>query len=279
MIGGMYGVLGMGYCLVYKSTGLMNLAQGDFMMFGAYVGLTFYKFLKLPFPLAILCTFIVMFMIGYFLQRFLIIKLIKRGATFAYVILCTAAASMVLQNGAMLIWGPTIIAFPQIFKVSSISLGVMAVAPEHLMVLLVAFICCVGLFIFLNRTKFGTAVRAAAMDEDAAYSVGIDVQNTKGIAWGLSAGLAGIIGASVGPIYGVYTTMGAMIGQKAFAGAVAGGYGNVFGAVVGGMLCGFLETFVQGYVTSTYKDVVVFGVLILLLAFNPNGIFKEKVIE
>lgn len=279
MIGGIYGVLGMGYCLVYKSTGLMNLAQGDFMMFGAFVGLTFYKYAGLPFIVSILLTFAVMFCIGYFIQRFLIIKLIKRGATFAYVILCTAACSMVLQNGAMLTWGPIMLSFPNIFSTTTVNLGVVAVAPESLLVLAVAVICSIGLYIFLNKTAFGTAIRAAAMDEDAAYSVGIDVLSTRGIAWGMSAGLAGVIGASIGPIYGVYTTMGALIGQKAFAGAVAGGYGNVFGALVGGMLVGFLEAFVSAYLTATYKDAIIFAVLIILLTFNPNGIFKEKVIE
>lgn len=279
MIGGIYGVLGMGYCLVYKSTGLMNLAQGDFMMFGAYVGLTFYKYVGLPFPIAILLTFCVMFLIGYFIQRFMIIKLIKRGATFAYVILCTAACSMVLQNGAMIGWGPVMLSFPNIFKTTSINLGVTAVAPENLLVLGVAVVCSFGLYAFLNKTSFGTAIRAAAMDEDAAYSVGIDVMSTKGIAWGLSAGLAGVIGASIGPIYGVYTTMGGLIGQKAFAGAVAGGYGNVYGALVGGMLFGFLESFVSAGLTATYKDAIIFGVLIILLTVKPNGIFKENVIE
>lgn len=280
MIGGIYGVLGMGYCLVYKSTGLMNLAQGDFMMFGCFVGLTFYKYLSFPFVLAILCTFITMFCIGYSVQRFLVINLIKKGATFAYVILCTAAVSMILQNGAMLTWGPIMLSFPRVFNTSSVNIfGITAVAPENLLVLGVAIVCSFGLYIFLNRTTFGTAVRAAAMDQDAAYTVGIDVQNTKGIAWGLSAGLAGTIGAAIGPIYGVYTTMGALIGQKAFAGAVAGGYGNVFGALVGGMLFGFLESFISAYVTATYKDAIIFAILIALLTFNPNGIFKEKVIE
>lgn len=279
MIGGIYGVLGMGYCLVYKSTGLMNLAQGDFMMFGAFVGLTFYKYAKLPFLVSILLTFAVMFLMGYFIQRFLIIKLIKRGATFAYVILCTAACSMVLQNGAMLTWGPIMLSFPNIFSTTTVDLGVVSVAPESLLVLAVAIVCSIGLYIFLNKTSFGTAIRAAAMDKDAAYSVGIDVLSTRGIAWGMSAGLAGVIGASIGPIYGVYTTMGALIGQKAFAGAVAGGYGNVFGALVGGMLVGVLEAFVSAYLTATYKDAIIFAFLIILLTFNPNGIFKEKVIE
>lgn len=279
MIGGIYGVLGMGYCLVYKSTGLMNLAQGDFMMFGAFLGLTYFKYLSLPFPLAIVLTFATMFFIGFCVERFLVLQLIKRGSGFAFVILCTAAVAMIFQNSAMIIWGPIMLSFPSVFSESTVDLGIIQVAPESLMVLGVALICSVGLYAFLNKTRFGTAIRAAAMDTDAASSLGIDVRMTKGIAWGLSAGLAGVIGASIGPIFGVYTTMGALIGQKAFAGAVAGGYGNVFGALVGGMLFGFLETFVGAYITTTYKDVIVFAVLIIMLMIIPNGIFKEKVIE
>lgn len=279
MIGGIYGVLGMGYCLVYKSTGLMNLSQGDFMMLGAYIGLTFYKYLHLPFIISIVCTFIVMFIIGFCIQKLLILKLIKRGSGFTFVILCTAAVGMILQNGAMLIWGPIMLSFPSIFNVQSVNLGVIQVAPESLLVLFIAIFCSFGLYVFLNKTKFGIAIKAAAMDQDAANSVGINVSMTKSIAWGLSAGLAGVIGASIGPIYGVYTTMGSLIGQKAFSGAVAGGYGNIFGALVGGMLFGFLETFIGALFSTTYQDVFVFGILILLLVFIPNGIFKEKIIE
>ncbi len=279
MIGGVYGVLGMGYCLVYKSTGLMNLAQGDFMMFGAFLGLTYFKYFSLPFPAAIMLTFATMFVIGFCVERFLILRLIKRGSGFAFVILCTAAAGMILQNGAMLIWGPIMLSFPGIFSVNTVDLGIIQVAPESLLVLGVAIVCAFVLYVFLNKTRFGTAVRAAAMDEDAASSVGIDAAMTKSIAWGMSAGLAGVIGASVGPVFGVYTAMGSLIGQKAFAGAVAGGYGNVFGALAGGMLFGFLETFTGAYLTTTYKDMIVFAVLIAMLMIIPNGIFREKVIE
>ena len=104
MIGSVYGVLGMGYSLIYKATGLMNLAQGDFMMFGAFIGLTFYKYLGLPIFAAFILTFVVMFFLGFFVHRCLISTLLKKGAAFAYVILCTAAVSMILQNTAMLSW-------------------------------------------------------------------------------------------------------------------------------------------------------------------------------
>ena len=102
---------------------------------------------------------------------------------------------------------------------------------------------------------------------------------TKDVTWGLASALAGIIGMALGPVYGVYSTMGAMIAQKAFAGSVTGGYGNIIGAVVGGFFYGFLETFVSAFVTTTYKDVISFAVLIVILVISPTGLFKEKVIE
>ena len=136
-----------------------------------------------------------------------------------------------------------------------------------------------GLYFFLNKTKFGTAMRASALNQKAASALGINVSLTKGITWGMSAGLAGLLGAALGPYYGVYTTLGALIGQKAFAGAVAGGYGNMYGAIIGGMFFGILETFTTAYVTTTYKDCLSFAVLILLLIVMPTGLFKEQVLE
>ncbi|WP_343210628.1 branched-chain amino acid ABC transporter permease [Anaerolentibacter hominis] len=279
MIGSVYGVLGMGYSLIYKATGLMNLAQGDFMMFGAFIGLTFYKYLGLPIFAAFILTFIVMFFLGFFVHRYLISTLLKKGAAFAYVILCTAAVSMILQNTAMLSWTSSIMQFPSIFSASSVSFLGIQVAPESLLVLSIAIVCTFLLYFFLNKTKFGTAMRASALDQTAASALGINVSLTKGVTWGLAAGLAGIIGAALGPVYGVYFTMGALIGQKAFAGAVAGGYGNIYGALVGGMFFGFMETFISAFLTTRYKDVISFGILILVMMILPTGIFKEKVLE
>ena len=279
MIGSVYSVMGMSYSLIYKATGLMNLAQGDFLMLGSFVGLTFYKILGLDIATSFIATFIVMFALGYVVQRYIITTLLVKGASFSFIILCTSALFLAFQNGSQLIWAPYTLSFPAIFNTSSVAVLGTKVAPENLLVLFIAVVGAVSLFFFINKTKLGTAMRASAQDQIAASSLGINVQLTKGITWGLSAGLAGIVGMALGPVYGVYSTMGAMIAQKAFAGAVTGGYGNIYGAVIGGLFYGFMETFVSAYLTTTYKDAITFAVLIVILAISPTGLFKEKVIE
>lgn len=279
MIGSVYAVMGMSYSLIYKATGLMNLAQGDFLMLGAFVGLTFYQVLGLNIVVSFILTFVSMFALGYIVQRYLITTLLEKGASFSFIILCTSALSLAFQNGSQLIWSPYTLPFPTIFNINSVDIFGAKVAPENLLVLAIAALVAVTLFVFINKTKLGTAMRASALDQTAASSLGINVQMTKGITWGLSAGLAGIVGMALGPVYGVYSTMGVMIAQKAFAGAVTGGYGNIYGAVIGGLFYGFMETFVSAYLTTTYKDVITFAMLILILTISPTGLFKEKVIE
>lgn len=279
MIGSVYGLVGLGYGLIYKASGLMTLAQGDMLMIGAFLGLTFYKYLNMPFIVALLLTMIIMFFLGMFIERILVTKLLAKGAQMVYVILCTISISMVLQNTAMLSWGSNVLQFPSIFNKSTVLVFGMKVVPENLLALGVGLICMIALHIFMNKSKFGTSMRASAMDEMAASSLGINVPATNGASWGIATMLAGGIGVVVGPIFGVYTSMGAMIGQKAFAGAVVGGYGNMYGAIVGGMFFGFLETFVSAYISSSYKDFISFGVLILVMIMMPKGLFNEEVME
>jgi len=279
MIGSVYGLVGLGYGLIYKASGLMTLAQGDMLMIGAFLGLTFYKNLKMPFIVALLLTMIIMFFLGMFIERILVTKLLAKGAQMVYVILCTISISMVLQNTAMLSWGSNVLQFPSIFNKNTVLVFGMKVVPENLLALGVGLFCMIALHFFMNKSKFGTSMRASAMDEMAASSLGINVPATKGASWGIATMLAGGIGVVVGPIFGVYTSMGAMIGQKAFAGAVVGGYGNMYGAIVGGMFFGFLETFVSAYISSSYKDFISFGVLILVMIIMPKGLFNEEVME
>lgn len=280
MIGSVYAVMGMGYCIIYKATGLMNLAQGNFLMLGSFFGMTFYKILGLNIWLSFILTFIAMFLVGYVTQRYLITVLLDKGASFSYIILCTAGLALLFENGAQLIWGPYVYQFPAIFNKTNINLfGGVKVAPENLLVLGTAIVSAAFLYFFLNKTRLGTAMRASALDQKAANSVGIDVPLTKGITWGLSAGLAGLLGMALGPVYGVSAIMGNMISQKAFAGAVTGGYGNILGAVIGGLFYGFVETFAAAYITTTYKDVITFAILIVILSVVPNGLFKAQVIE
>lgn len=279
MIGSVYGLVGLGYGLIYKASGLMTLAQGDMLMIGAFLGLTFYKYLQLPFIVALILTMLIMFLLGMFIERVLVTSLLAKGAQTVYVILCTISVSMILQNIAMFSWGSNVMQFPSIFKASTVDIFGYEIVPENLLALGVAIVCMIALHFFMTKSKFGTSMRAAAQDELAASAIGIHVAATKGASWGIASMLAGAIGVVVGPIFGVYMSMGGLIGQKAFAGAVVGGYGNMYGAIVGGLFFGFVETFVSAYITSSYKDFVSFAILIIVMIFMPTGLFKEQVME
>jgi branched-chain amino acid transport system permease protein len=279
MIGSVYGVVGLGYGLIYKASNLMTLAQGEMLMIGAFLGMTFYKNLGMPFIAALFLTMVIMFALGMFIERFFVTTLLNKGAQVVSVILCTISISMILQNIAMFGWGTNVKQFPPLFKTSQIEVLGYRLIPEYLLCLGVGVVFMAGLQFFMIRTKFGTSMRAAAQDELAAAALGINVPVTKGAAWGIASMLAGAIGVVVGPIFGVYLAMGGMIGQKAFAGAVVGGYGNMYGAIIGGMFFGFVETFVSAYITSLYKDFISFGILILVMIVMPTGIFREAVME
>ena len=279
MIGSVYGLVGLGYGLIYKASGLMSLAQGDMLMFGSFIGLTFYKYMGLPFGVSLILTMIIMFCLGMFIERVLVTSLLEKGAQTVYVILCTISISMILQNVAMFSWGSNVKQFPSLFKTDTVNIFGYKIVPENLLALAVAIVCMVGLHIFMTKSKFGTSMRAAAQDEIAASALGINVPATKGTSWGIASMLAGGIGVVVGPVFGVYMSMGAMIGQKAFAGAVVGGYGNMYGSIIGGLFFGFIETFISAYVTSSYKDFISFAVLIVVMIFMPTGLFKEQVME
>ena len=279
MYGCVYGVTGLGYSLIYKASGLMNLSQGEFLMLGAMFGMTFYDILGLPYIVSVLLVGVVMFLIGFLVNNGLVLPMLKRSGSFSNVILCTLALSLLLQNIARVVWGPTLKMTSSAFNIRSVNVFGLNIVPEQLLVLGVAVICMFLLHVYLNKTAFGTAMRAAAQDDMAASAVGINVQMTKGVTWGLSAALAGIIGFVVGPMLGVVYTMGALIGNKAFGSAVVGGYGNIYGTIIGGLFFGVMEVLIAGYISPAFKDLISFGVLILVLIFMPNGLFNEKVMD
>lgn len=279
MIGSVYGMLALGYSLIYSASGLMTFCQGQFLMLGAYLGLTFYKLAGLPFIAAFLLTVLIMFILGLAVERFLIRILLNKGATAIYIVLSTIAISIILPNFAQSVWGSTTLQMPSIFGVSTVTIFGASVQPESILVMVVGFASMLLLHLFMTRSRFGISMRAAAMDPLAASSLGINVSLTTGLTWAIAAALAGGIGALLGPVYGVSTSMGDIIGTKGFAGAVIGGYGNMYGAIVGSLLLGFIETFVAGYLTTTYKDFVSFFILIIVMIVLPRGLFKAKVYD
>lgn len=279
IIGAIYGLIALGYSLIYRASGLMSFVQGDMITLGAYLGITFYKVLGLPIYLSLLLTFISAFIFGFLLEKGVIRVLLNKNVIPIYIVLATIAISYIIQNAAQAVYGSATLQFPQVFSKSTLRIFGVTAQTEAWACLLVSLVLMYALHLFMTKTKFGIAMRGAAMDPLAAESCGINTSMSTGITWGLSAAIASIAGMLLGPMYGVFTILGSTIGRKGFAGAVIGGYGNMYGAMLGGLILGLAETFVAGYWSGTYKNLIAYTLLLLFLFIKPTGIFNERAIQ
>lgn len=280
VLGCTYGMLSLGYSLIYQASGYMNFTQSELLMFGAFLGLTFVQDLKLPFVVALVLSMLIMFTVGWMMERFIIRFLVNKKAKNILVVLATLALAIIVQNSATLIWDTQPHYFPNIFKnTTPLNFFGASVSRESVLGIVVAVAAMVALHFFLNNTKFGTSMRAAAQSKPAAACMGINVNLTIGVTYGIAAALACLGGILVAPTLTVNTSLGTQLGAKSFAGAVIGGYGHIYGAIVGALSIGILETFVAAYVSSTYKDFIVYGVMIAVMIIKPSGIFNAKVYD
>jgi len=280
VLGCTYGILAMGYSLIYQASGYMNFTQPDLLMFGSFLGLTFYGMWGWPFIIALLLSMIIMFIVGRLMEALVIRRLVKAFAKNIYVVLATIALSIIFQNAAMLIWDSRQHPMPSIFPdMESLKIFGASITMESLLCIIVSIVAMVVLHLFLTKTKFGTAMRASAQNKTAASVMGINVWKTIGVTYGISAALATLGGILVSPALSVSMNLGQQIGLKSFASAVIGGYGNIYGAIIGGIIMGLLETFTSAYVSSIAKDFVVYLMLILVMIFKPTGITNAKVYD
>lgn len=278
VLGSVYGLIALGYSLIYKASGMMNFAQGDVLTLGAFLGYTFFSMLGFPFYIALVLTILIAFLFGFAMERVVFRQLKAKNVLPIYIVLATIAVSYILQNACQAIWTTKMLNFPRIFSVESVSVFGVSIQSESIFCVVVSLVCMVGLHFFMKHTRFGTAMRAAAMDAKAAQACGINTSLATGVTWAIAAGMAALAGMLLGPIYGVFITLGSTIGRKGFAGAVMGGYGNMYGAMLGGVLLGLIETFTASYISSAYKDLIAYGLLLLFLFVKPTGIFNEKAI-
>ena len=278
IMGAIYGLIALGYSLIYRASGLMSFVQGDIITLGAYLGITFYKMLGLPIYVAMILTFACSFLLGVILEKGVIRVMISRNVMQIYIVLGTIAISYLIQNIAQAIYGTVTLQFPPVFKAANLTIFGVTAQTEAYACLVVSVLLMFALHLFMKKTKFGTAMRGAAMDTLAAESCGINTSLTIGVTWGLAAAISSLAGMLLGPMFGVYVVLGANIGRKGFAGAVIGGYGNIYGAMIGGVLLGLLETFIAGYWIGTYKNLIAYTVLLIFLFLKPTGLFNEKAI-
>lgn len=278
MIGSVYALVGIGFSLLYRGTGLINWAQGDFFMIGAFAGWTTVELLGLPFWMGLAGAALLPFIIGFAVHRTFVSWISRRGGQLVDVLLATIGLSIVLQNLARLIWGTEVLKVDSPFP-GTVRLGAAIVPTQSLAILGVAALTVVSLYLFLQRTAFGTAMRAAADNPYAANVIGINTRLVNGVTWGISGAIAGIAGLMVAPLFGAYFFMGLTVGLKGFAAAVVGGYGNLWGAIVGGVIIGTVETFGAFLISSQWKDALTMLVLIGFLLVRPQGLFRSAVLQ
>ena len=273
--GCIYGLIALGFVLIYKATETVSFAQGDLMMVGAFFGLVAMTMLGFPFWLSVPAAIIGMGLFGVVLER-LVIRPILGQPAFSIVML-TIGVGYVLRGLITMIpnIGTDTHTLPVPYAGELLRLGTLVVSAEQIVVIGVTGLLCAGLFAMFRYSKLGVAMQASSQNQLAAYYMGIPVKRLNGLVWGLAAGVAAVAGLLLAPITFVHANMG-FIGLKAFPAAVVGGFGSLPGAIVGGLIIGIVESLSGFYLPDGFKDVAAYVVVLLMLMVKPNGLFGER---
>ncbi len=272
--GCVYGLVALGFVLIYKATEAVNFAHGDIMMLGAFVALTFvnHEWMGLPFWLGLILSVIVMGVFCYLLEVVVIRQLF--GQPQFSVVVLTIALGFVLRFFAGVIWGhePQSLETPMAGK--TMNFGDIVLGYDEAFVIIATIILAGGLYLFFARTRLGVAMQAASQNQLAAYYMGIPVKRISSLIWavaGMTAAVAGTLFASKGSID---PSLG-LLGIKAFAAAVIGGFGSLPGAIFGGLIIGIVEPMAQAYAPPGYSQIAPYAIMLLVLVFRPNGLFAQ----
>jgi branched-chain amino acid transport system permease protein len=273
--GCIYGLIALGFVLIYKATETVSFAQGELMMLGAFGGLVGMTMLGFPYWMAILSAVASMAVFGVVLERAVIRPILGQPA-FSIVML-TIGIGYVARGLITMVpgIGTDTQALPVPYKDEIWNVAGVVLNVEHMVVIGATAVLCVLLFALFRYSKLGIAMQAASQNQLAAYYMGIPVQRLNGIAWGLAAAVAAVAGLLLAPITFVHANMG-FIGLKAFPAAVVGGFGSLPGAIVGGLIIGIVESLSGFYLPDGFKDTAAYVVVLVMLMVKPNGLFGEK---
>jgi branched-chain amino acid transport system permease protein len=273
--GCIYGLIALGFVLIYKATETVTFAQGDLMMLGAFAGFVLMTLLGFPFWLSVLCSIAAMAVFGVLAERVVIRPVLGQPA-FSIVMLTIGMAYIVRGLITMVpVIGTETHTLPVPYKDMTLRVGELVLAYEQLVVIGATALLCLGLYALFRYSKIGIAMQASSQNQIAAYYMGIPVQRLNGLVWGLAAAVAAIAGLLLAPITFVHANMG-YIGLKAFPAAVVGGFGSLPGAIVGGLIIGIVESLSGFYLPEGFKDIAPYIVVLLMLMIKPNGLFGEK---
>ncbi len=272
-IGAIYALVALGFSIIYNASHVINFAQGEFVMIG---GMTTVSLTAIgwPLPFAIAAAVLAAAAIGLALEKFAVEP--ARGASVVTLIIITIGASILLRGLATLVWDKKFHALKPFSGDAPIGIGGATVLPQSLWVLGMTLVIVLLLTWFFGRTLLGKALLATSHNRLAAQLVGINVRTVLLAAFGLSAALGAIAGILVAPITFTAWDIGVMLGLKGFAAAILGGLGSGPGAVLGGLVLGLLEAMGAGYLSSAYKDVIAFVIILAVLVFRPSGLLGTR---
>jgi branched-chain amino acid transport system permease protein len=283
-IGSMFALIALGYTMVYGVMKLINFAHGDLVAASAFVGLFIFAELfgsgtSIFIAIAVfLLSAVVIAAVGVLLERIAYRPL--RTAPRLSAVVSALGASMVIQNGIMLLWGPQMKIFPDLLPQVYWDIGGVVISLIQVLIMVLSLALMIALYIFIEKTKIGTAIRASSIDQDAARLMGINVNNIIVTIFVIGTSLGAVGGLFIGLYYkGITFNMGWQYGLYAFVAAIIGGIGNIPGAMLGGILLGLFNAFIAGYVSSTWSDAFTFILLIVILIVRPTGILGERVAE
>ncbi len=287
MVGSIYALVALGWTLIYKSSGVLNLAMGELTLIGAYVSLQFYNW-GAPFPLALLATLGVGVLLGLLVERIFLRPLI--GEPILTVIMVTVGLSFILRGIIGLLWGTDTLVFnPPVFPSQPVQLGNVVIGQVYVWSFVAAVVLLVVFVSFFKYTRWGLAMQATADDEMAALSVGVSAKFVYALAWAIAFMAAGVGGSLLGNINGVNVSVG-YLGLLVLPAVVMGGLNSVPGAIAGGLIIGVLQNLAGGYLDNLTiagvqvipggaKDVFPFIVMTIALLFKPYGLFGWQRIE
>lgn len=286
VIGAFYSLIALGYTMVFGIIKLLNFAHGDLYMLGAFVGYSLLSVVSgngsgaglMGIAVVLLLTMAIVGAIGMGIERVAYRPLLL--APRLSILITALGVSLFLENGSMILWGAQYQVYPLQLSHDGWNLFGAHITYTQAGLVLVSALLMLGLHLFINRTLYGKAMRAIALDQTACHLMGINVHKVIGLTFFIGASLAAGAGTMAGAYYGtVNFMMGFIIGLKAFTAAVLGGIGSIPGAMLGGLLLGMMETAGTFLFGGSWKDVVAFSLLILILVLKPTGIMGEKVTE
>jgi len=272
-VGAIYALVALGFAIIYNASHVLNFAQGEFVMIGGMAAAGFVE-AGLPLPLAALLAVGGATLVGLALEKLAVEP--ARGAPVVTLIIITIGASILLRGLASLLWDKKIHSLPAFSGEAPLKLGGATLLPQTLWVLGVTLVTVALLWWFFNRTLTGKAILAVSHNRLAAQLMGISVRRVLLVSFGLSAALGALAGVLIAPISFTSWDVGVMLGLKGFAAAILGGMGSGPGAIIGGLALGLIESLGAGYLSSAYKDVFAFVIILAALIFLPDGLAGRR---